>query len=283
MKTLLLLLLAFTTARIVAADCIELPRENGSRVWVYLPDAAKQGERLPCVLVPPAGSRLYHGIRMTESDRAEHWPYVGRGFVVISFDISGELDDASDRNLCRIALQKFLAADCGLLDARSALAIACKRFPQIDLRRVYVAGHSSAATLALQIASSDLGVKACVAMAPIGDLYERFSTSSHRWLDSLVPGSSAQLVSHSPIRQVSKIRCPVFLFHALDDDNVRPETVVRLKKALVEQAVALKYVPTAHGGHYDSMIQVGLPAAVLWLLELDKNSNAPNPSPKLPR
>lgn len=264
---LYLFLLSLVAASLEAEECIELQQKSSLRVWVYLP--GKEKASLPCVIVPPAGTRLFHGIRMTDGDRAEHRPYVQHGFAVVSFDISGELEDAGDADQCRTAIQRFIAADCGLADAKNALALACERFPQIDRSRLYVAGHSSAATLALQIAASDLRVGACVAMAPIGDLAERFGTGQ-KWLDSLVPGSSSRLVSHSPIHIASRIQCPVFLFHALDDENVRPETVRRLKSALLEHSLTVKYATVGSGGHYDSMIQVGLPAAVSWLLEIDQ-------------
>ncbi len=277
--TLCLVLLSLAGLCASAADCVELQAKSGARVWVYLP--SKQAPSLPCVLVPPAGTRLFHGIRMTDGDRSEHWPYVERGFIVVSFDIAGELDDVGNSASCLTAIQAFLAADCGVADAKSAFAVACDRFRQIDRSRLYVAGHSSAATLALQIAASDLHVEACVAMAPIGDLAQRFG-ASQEWFDRLVPGSYYRLVSQSPVNIGSRIRCPVFLFHALDDSNVAPDEVLRLKSALLEHSVTVKYSTAEQGGHYDSMIQFGVPAAAAWLSEIDQSKRPNEPLPRMP-
>src|SRR3954464_10396431 len=68
---------------------VELQTKSGGHVWIYLPEASSTNERLPCVLVPPAGSPLFVGMRLSQDDRVEQLPYAKAGFVVVSFDISG--------------------------------------------------------------------------------------------------------------------------------------------------------------------------------------------------
>ena len=263
------LLLVFTHA-CIGQESVELRTAHGNRVWVYLPKSGRASATLPCVIVPPAGSRLFHGIRLTDGDRAEHRPYVEAGYAVVSFDISGELADPQDVARAREAIKRFLAAQYGVADAQEALDTARKRFPQISETNLYVAGHSSAATLALQIAANDPRIKACIALAPIGDLAERLGPAGLTWLDQVVAGSAAKLVAQSPCHLGKKIRCPVFLFHALDDDNVLPATVLRLKDAFEASGVKITYRTAPTGGHYDSMIDAGLPAAINWLRTLDR-------------
>jgi dipeptidyl aminopeptidase/acylaminoacyl peptidase len=46
------------------------------------------------------------------------------------------------------ALGRFKDGDGGIVNARDALALALERYPRLDRSKVFVAGHSSAATLA---------------------------------------------------------------------------------------------------------------------------------------
>src|SRR5260370_39041688 len=61
------------------------------RVWVYRPQ--KAAGKLPLVLVPPAGSRLFDGMDLGDGDREEHYPYVKAGFAVVSFQIDGQVPE----------------------------------------------------------------------------------------------------------------------------------------------------------------------------------------------
>jgi len=153
-------------------------------------------------------------------------------------------------------------------DAFEALALAQARYPQIDRSRVYVAGHSSAATLALQIASSTNRVRACAAFAPVSDIEQRLGNKTMTLLDTWVPGTRASLKKASPQNRIDEFKCPVFLFHALDDGNVSPASVMALN-AVLTKSVAVEYVAAPSGGHYDSMLTNGLPAAIEWLKRQD--------------
>ena len=56
-----------------------------------------------------------------------------------------------------------MAVQAGLANARTALEFALAKVPKLDAKRIYVAGHSSAATLALLFASHEPRIKACAA------------------------------------------------------------------------------------------------------------------------
>ena len=161
----------------------------------------------------------------------------------------------------------FKNADFGVKDALDALQVALATYPEIDSKRVYVAGHSSAATLALQIASGADQFRACAAYAPITDVAARLKDSLGNF-DQLVPGFSEALRRASPNNRVAAIRCPVFLFHASDDGNVLPESVRTFRDALVAQGKTVNYVLAKSGGHYQSMIREGIPRAIGWFREL---------------
>ncbi|MDF1741992.1 MAG: hypothetical protein P1U86_22715 [Verrucomicrobiales bacterium] len=107
----------------------QLP-STGNTIWIYLP-ADYKGRKLPCVLVAPAGSRLYHGMGLGELSTPEHIPYVEAGFAVIAYELSGQLPDDSDGETEK-AIQGFVNAKGGVLDAAAALKFATSRISVID-------------------------------------------------------------------------------------------------------------------------------------------------------
>jgi predicted esterase len=62
---------------------------------------------------------------------------------------------------------------------------------------------------------------------------------------------------------------PVFLFTAEDDDNVPTATVKQFAADLKKAGAQVELVSVKTGGHYDSMIKEGRPAAVKWLKMVD--------------
>jgi hypothetical protein len=68
----------------------------------------------------------------------------------------------------------------------------------------------------------------------------------------------------------SKIECPLFLFYADDDQRFASQVRdlgARLKAAGKEVIVS----SVATGGHYDSMIMMGVPRAIKWLESLPRS------------
>ena len=142
--------------------------DSGCAFWVYYPEGATESKRA-CVLVAAAGSRLFHGIKLTEEDVAEHLPYAKAGFVVIAYDVSGPLSENASGRPVFAACRLFKEAEGGVRDGLAALEAAEKKYAFIDSNAVYAAGHSSAGTVALALAQKSERVKGCVAYAPACD------------------------------------------------------------------------------------------------------------------
>ncbi len=237
------------------------------RVWYYQPEQA--AGQLPLVLVPPAGSTLFVGMALGEGDRAEHYPYVRAGFAVVSFDIDGNvpnLQQASDAAVLNGA-REFRDARAGLANARATLDFVRARVPAVDLERVYIAGHSSAATLALLVAEHEPRIKACAAFAPVTDVEKRLAPAIAQ-LDSALPGYREFLRFSSPRTHAGKLKCPVFLFHAEDDRNVPVRDSTDFAALLKPTNPHVTLVTTRQGGHYESMVREGLPKAIAWFKRL---------------
>jgi dipeptidyl aminopeptidase/acylaminoacyl peptidase len=235
------------------------------KVWVYLPEPAPAAQ-LPCVLIAPAGTPLYLGMDLGDGDRPEHLPYVKAGFAVVSYELDGHVPNAEAAGDAKIiaGAKAFKNARAGLSNARAALDFALEKVPMIDPERIYAAGHSSAATLALLVASDDSRIKACVAFAPCTNVPRRLAPAM-AVLSKQVPGFSNFVKESSPNTHAAKIKCPVFLFHARDDRNVALNETEEFSDQLKKTNSQVTLVIAESGGHYDSMVKQGIPQAIEWL------------------
>jgi dipeptidyl aminopeptidase/acylaminoacyl peptidase len=240
-------------------------------LWVYLPEKPAQ-QKIPCIFIAPAGSRMFHGMAIGQGDQPEHLPYVRKGFAVVVYEVDGLLKDkASDSELIA-AGAAFKQAEAGVANARDAIDYAVAKIPQIDSNQLYSAGHSSAATLSLLVAANEPRIKACIAYAPVCNVPNRLGSRLLGLLDSKILGFNKFIEETSPHNQVSKLHCPTFLFYAEDESVVSIKDLVDFSEMLkkTNPSVTLAHVPT--GDHYNSMINEGIPQGINWLNTLKKST-----------
>ncbi len=246
---------------------VKLPRKGANKLWVYLPEGQTQS-KIPCVLIAPAGTRLFHGITLAKGDRPEHLPYVRAGFAVVAYELDGPLAaNASGEAIAR-AVRDFKSAEAGLINARAALDYALAKIPQIDPSRIYTAGHSSAGTLSLLVAEREPRVSAAVAYAPASDVEEFLGEERVALLSSLVSGYREFLKHTSPQAGAKDLHCPLFLFHAEDDRNVALAQSENFAKEVSRHNSAVTFVRASKGGHFSAMLDEGIPKAIEWLKAL---------------
>jgi dipeptidyl aminopeptidase/acylaminoacyl peptidase len=176
----------------------------------------------------------------------------------VAYDVSGALEGKTYEALVRAA-RAFSAADAGVVDGRRAIDYALGSLA-VDPRRVVVAGHSSAATIALALAENDSRVKACLAYAPIIDVPARLG-SDLAGLEAEVPGLTERLVRFSPLGRPGGLKAPTFLFHAQDDDNAPRAPIAAFAKGRAN----VEFAEVPEGGHYDSMMREGVPGGLAFL------------------
>ena len=247
---------------------VKLPgRGAASKLWVYLPEG-QAGTKIPCVLIAPAGSRLFHGNALGEGDRPEHLPYVRAGFAVVAYELDGPVGDDESADALLAAALLFKKAEAGLVNARAALDYALANIPNIDPARIYTAGHSSAATTSLHVAEREPRIKACVAYAPVTNVEKYLGEKALAGLSSVMPDYREFIKRTSPHAGVENLRCPLFLFHAEDDENVPIAESVEFAGEVSKHNPNVTFVRAAEGGHYDSMLHEGVPKAIEWLKAL---------------
>ena len=247
------------------------------KLWVYVPSGRHESRSLGCVLIGPAGSRMIHGMELVMDDQAEHCPYVEKGFAVVAFEIDGALPDENPSNRqLRHAYDRFVAAAAGVVNARIALKYATSEMPEVDPNRVFVAGHSSAGTVALLCAEHVDGLAGCVAYAPCSDL-EGFLAGFQNDVDEVIPSVRQYMVDGSPCAYAQRLRCPVMIFHAIDDEVVRLSESRRFVQLASSAGQNVTLQPGTRGGHYEAMIVEGIPEAIKWM-----NRTRPAASPTAP-
>jgi dipeptidyl aminopeptidase/acylaminoacyl peptidase len=243
----------------------DLPGGDGSRkLWIYTPSIPPTG-KLPCIFIAPAGSTCLTGNAFTPDDQPEHMPYVHAGFIVVAYSLDGNLAQNANDYQFQTAAAAFSAAHFGLDNEQAAVAYSLRTYPQIDTHRLYVAGHSSAGTMALLAAENDPRIAACVAYAPVGDLASRYSQSDIDKFSSVIPNCQDVLSEASPLTNASRLHCPVFIFHADDDDTVLTSNVSTFMNELHKTNDRIYYASVPTGGHYYSMRNQGIPEGIYWL------------------
>src|SRR5262249_23941996 len=131
----------------------------------------------------------------------------------------------------------------------------------------YAVGHSSAATLALLVAENEPRIAGCVASAQAVDVAQVVPQPILAVLPRIVRRADQFSSRFNPRQYESKMPCPLFLFYADDDDR----SASQVRELGERHKAARKPATVSHvasGGHYDSMIQVGLPRAIEWLQSL---------------
>lgn len=246
----------------------------GTKLRVYLPLAATDPKSIACVLVAPAGTNLLHGNDIDSGNyHDETLPYARAGMAVVNYSLDGPLADmesfTSERQMLdamSVAYQKFSAAEAGVTNGRIAVEFVLAKLPQVDPARIYCAGHSSAATVALELAAKEPRIAKVVAFAPITNLSTRLAElRGEPALKPVFPNLDKFLANNSPMEHVHELNCPVFLFHARDDSNEPWSSSDAYARLLKSRRKNCTFESVDRGEHYESMINAGIPKAIEWL------------------
>lgn len=242
----------------------------GGHLRLYLPAGDHPPQSLPCVLHTGAGTTLLHGIVLDDGPNPpEFMPYVKAGFAVLAYEMDGPSYDEEDTAAMLKSYEAFRASRAGLVNARNAIEFLLQRIPEVDPKRIYVSGHSSAATHALLLAQHEPRLAGVIAFAPAVDLPKWFEPRLpiFRWL---LPGVTDFVTQSSPSTHRERLKCPTLLFHAEDDSICDIAETRTFADQLRAQGTDVTLITVATGDHYESMVSEGLPAGVRWLQEKAK-------------
>lgn len=233
------------------AELVEL-RISGSgpglpmNVCLCLPSGPHAPGSLPCVFIASARMRLItgsNGVPDMIRDN-EFVPYVGEGSAVLFYELSGP-----ESGEMKTSIKSFMAADGGLVNVRHAVEFVLTKILEVDRTRLFVAGHGTAGTMALNAAASDHRFRAVLAFAPVCDA-ETFQPGILEFAQRLVPTVKEFTERISPLRHVKEIICPVILYHAAGDERIVPYSdneKFALAMASVGHSVQLKHAADSYG------------------------------------
>jgi cephalosporin-C deacetylase-like acetyl esterase len=233
-------------------------------LWVFLP--SRPAGKVGCVVIAPAGTPEVYGSRL--GNLPEYLPYVQAGFAVIAYSLDGPVKNRESLDEIVAAHKIFRRTYGGLYDAAAAIDYAVTALPQVDPKRIYAAGHSSAGAVALFAAEYDPRIKGCLAYAPRTDLVNEKQDIIQE-LKPRIPDIANYLAGTSPTTWYKRLHCPLFLFSAADDSVVAPQSVAAFAAKVSTINAHVTFVRVRSGDHYDSMIHEGLPRGVAWLQALD--------------
>ena len=236
---------------------------------VYLPAGEASPGSLSCVLVPPAGSNLLSGLSLDGGDyHDEALPYAEAGMVVINYSIDGAVADDENTDEIKEGYEAFRAAGAGVINGRNAMELVKETLPQVNPEKIFSAGHSSAGTLSLLLASHLSELAGAVAYAPICDLDRDYGELADDLSVRLqYPRISSFIVRSSPITHVEAIEIPVFLFFAKDDERVSLEDGRGFARQIEDRGGDSDVATVSAGGHYNSMITDGIPRGIEWMMK----------------
>ena len=242
---------------------------------VYLPPGEHEDGALACVLVAPAGTNLLSGVSLDGDDyHDETLPYAEVGMAVVFYSLDGSPTDAAgEPEEIREFYLQFREARAGVINGRNALDYVLAQMPQVDPQRIFSAGHSSAATLSLLLAAHEPRLRGCVAYAPATDIEARLGEVVENPIMGLAfPAIDEFVHQSSPKTHVSRINCPVFLFHARDDSNEPFATTEAFAGLLQTSGKTHTFSVVDTGDHYNSMIEAGIPRGIEWIQSLETES-----------
>ena len=248
-----------------------------TRLRVYVPTGEHEAHSLGCVLVGPAGTNLLTGNDLDDPNyHQETLPYAVAGYVAVTYSLDGPLPPGSDgSNTADLstAYRGFSGAYAGLVNARAAMEFVLARLPEVDPKRIFAAGHSSAGTLALLFAEHEPRLKGCVAYAPCTNVESHLGVMLRLLAaGNQFPGIVDFAKRSSPATHISRIKCPVFLFWAADDQVVAPAELQRFAAEIGRLRTDVTSRAVTSGGHYEAMINPGVPQAIQWLRGLPGES-----------
>jgi dienelactone hydrolase len=250
----------------ITLDIIEYPTPFGKQVvWAYLPNVGRQA-KLPAVFIPASGSSMLSGAPLSLTSRTEHLPFVQAGYVVIAYSLSGWVDPKgkTESPATIQAYTQFVSSKAGIENLKTVKELALNLFPFITRHQLFLAGYDSGASHVLVAGAHVKGFKAIAALSPYTDLTAYFKQGATVPDTSLYPNFDQFLSDYDPLQYCDVLITPTLLFQAEDDASWPWRTTELYAKRLRKSNAHMKWIHVPSGGHYDAVLEHGIPATISW-------------------
>jgi dipeptidyl aminopeptidase/acylaminoacyl peptidase len=222
------------------------------KAWLFIPRGAETSPT-PAILRIPAGGNLFKPAALGLGTIPEIEPYVTAGYVTMVMSFRGTMDGRGN----------FSKSRGGLDDVLGALEY-LKKQPEVDRKNIFVAGHSSAASLALRVSQVSEIPRAVAAFSPVTDWSEFFK----KRMENVSDETRKFVTDASPLMHADKTKCPVLLTHGTAD-TIAPEShSKRMNEELKKAEKSCEFVSIPDGDHYFSMLKVSIPLSLAFFSEI---------------
>ncbi|MEZ6094922.1 MAG: hypothetical protein R3C03_11940 [Pirellulaceae bacterium] len=232
-------------------------------------------EKLPCVLLPPSGGELLHGVELDDKRYFDEIvPFIAHDMIVVHFSVDGAIPPKHTSfgfakwSAIVKSFEAYSNSEAGLANARIAFEYARTKIKQVDQSRIYIAGHNSAGNLALRLAEVESRLAGCLALSPLFvPLQPLDGEGSHVLLQADRDRIQGLLDETDATKKIENITCPVFIFHSRVDEITPVSHSQYFANALRTYGKNVTYNQAEEGNHYNSLVDTGLIAAIGWIWE----------------
>ena len=222
------------------------------KAWLFVPPGSGKA-RTPAVLRIPAGGSLFKPAVLGLGTVPEVEPYFTAGYVTLVMSFRSTLANGG----------KFSESKGGLEDVLAALEY-LRKLAEVDTKNIFVAGHSSAASLALRVSQISDIPRAVAAFSPVTDWTDFFKEK----VKDLSEESRKYLKEASAISHAGSTKCPVLLTHGTRDTIAPLSHSEAMVKKLKEEKKYYEFAKIPEGDHYYSMLKVGIPLSLAFFSEI---------------
>lgn len=222
------------------------------KAWLFVPPGSDKAPT-PAVLRIPAGGSLFKPAVLGLGTVPEIEPYFTAGYVTLVMSFRSTLANGG----------KFSESKGGLEDVLAALEY-LKKLPEVDAKNIYVAGHSSAASLALRVSQVSDIPRAVAAFSPVTDWTDFFKER----VKDLSEESRKYLKKASAITHAGNTNCPILLTHGTRDTIAPLSHSEAMARKLKKAKKYHEFAKIPEGDHYYSMLKVGIPLSLAFFSEI---------------
>lgn len=237
------------------------------RMFVPQPAAAVPRSRA-CILYPVPGSNLIRG-KALDQETFEGFvlPFVVNGMTVVMYSLDGDRNQQPDEDpaVRGRTYREFNAACAGIVNGRNALEFVLANVPEVDPKRVYVAGYEMAATLSLLLAEHEPRLRGCIALDPVCDTTAHLRPVLSPPDSNVLPGIHEFAVRISPTSHLASLQCPTFVFSTRSNPEAPAVPVADFVNRAQQQQRQIRYLQGVNPDHVRSIVHEGSPKSLEWL------------------
>lgn len=245
-----------------------LYKSEGRKIYGYLVEPKKGGNKLPCIVWNRGGSADFGALNDEGVFTGNISIFAKAGYVIIASQYSGSGGSEG----------KDEEGGADIFDVLNLYPI-LKKYKRADISRIGMYGGSRGGMMTLLALTKVNWVKAAVIRAPLTDM---FDTIKHRPImkehyKGMFGGSKKDMIKRSPIFWVDKLpkNVPILMMHGTADWRVDVGGTLAIAKRMYEEKVPYSLIVYEGENHeFSQYNSKAMESAVAWFDRFVKNKGA---------